>query len=372
MRKIIATFSILFLLVISSATLASGKTPIVQAVLFFSPTCPHCHKVMTEDLPPLTEKYGEKLQIMAVDVTEQAGADLYKKAVEQFSISDDRHGVPTLVVGETVLVGSSEIPAQFPQIVQSSLSVGGGVAWPEIPGLSQYVAETAAKTVDGQSITMQDASSDLPDWIQRFLMDPAGNSMALVMLPVMLISVIAVAVLFINGHDFSKVQIPAWVLPLLSVLGIGVAFYLSFIEVTKTEAFCGPIGNCNDVQKSPYAILFGFLPVGILGLMGYAAIVTSWVAAQFGPARFRKYLHLALWGFAWFGILFSIYLTFLEPFVIGATCAWCISSALIMTLIFWVTTPNAITAFQEISPAPEEDEPGDDEDDREVNEGSEA
>jgi uncharacterized membrane protein len=34
------------------------------------------------------------------------------------------------------------------------------------------------------------------------------------------------------------------------------------------------------------------------------------------------------------GILFSIYLTFLEPFVIGATCAWCITSAVIMTLLF--------------------------------------
>jgi len=34
---------------------------------------------------------------------------------------------------------------------------------------------------------------------------------------------------------------------------------------------------------------------------------------------------------AWFGVLFTIYLTFLEPFVIGATCMWCITSAILMT-----------------------------------------
>ena len=38
------------------------------------------------------------------------------------------------------------------------------------------------------------------------------------------------------------------------------------------------------------------------------------------------------------GVLFSIYLTFLEPFVIGATCAWCLSSAVIMTLLLLLVT----------------------------------
>jgi uncharacterized membrane protein len=41
-----------------------------------------------------------------------------------------------------------------------------------------------------------------------------------------------------------------------------------------------------------------------------------------------------LFGITLFGILFSIYLTFLEPFVIGATCIWCLSSAVIMTILF--------------------------------------
>jgi uncharacterized membrane protein len=42
---------------------------------------------------------------------------------------------------------------------------------------------------------------------------------------------------------------------------------------------------------------------------------------------------IALFAMTGLGTLFSIYLTFLEPFVIGATCMWCLSSATIMTLL---------------------------------------
>jgi hypothetical protein len=54
-----------------------------------------------------------------------------------------------------------------------------------------------------------------------------------------------------------------------------------------------------------------------------------------------------MWGMAFFGVLFSIYLTFLEPFVIGATCMWCISSAILITLIFIAATGPAKRAWQE-------------------------
>jgi uncharacterized membrane protein len=46
-----------------------------------------------------------------------------------------------------------------------------------------------------------------------------------------------------------------------------------------------------------------------------------------------------------FGTLFSIYLTFLEPFVIGATCMWCISSAVLMIILLLASTPGAQQAL---------------------------
>ena len=47
-----------------------------------------------------------------------------------------------------------------------------------------------------------------------------------------------------------------WLFPVLGLAGSGVAIYLTFIETTKAQAICGPVGDCNAVQNSSYAILF--------------------------------------------------------------------------------------------------------------------
>jgi len=54
---------------------------------------------------------------------------------------------------------------------------------------------------------------------------------------------------------------------------------------------------------------------------------------------------LSLLGMTAFGTLFSIYLTFLEPFVIGATCAWCLTSAIIMNVLLWLSLMPAKLAL---------------------------
>jgi uncharacterized membrane protein len=52
-----------------------------------------------------------------------------------------------------------------------------------------------------------------------------------------------------------------------------------------------------------------------------------------------------------FGVIFSIYLTFLEPFVIGATCAWCLSSAVIITVLLWLAVRPGRLALARLSSA---------------------
>jgi uncharacterized membrane protein len=134
---------------------------------------------------------------------------------------------------------------------------------------------------------------------------------------------------------------PHWLIMVLVAVGLFVAGYLTYVETTQTEAACGPVGDCNTVQQSPYATLFGFLPVGVLGLIGYVAILIAWVLQYYGPQKTRSFFTIALWGMAMFGTIFSIYLTYLEPFVIGATCMWCITSAIVQTAILWLATPPA-------------------------------
>ena len=51
-----------FMLVYTDQGLA--QSAIVRAVLFYSPSCPHCQQVIQQDLPPLLEKYGAQLSIL--------------------------------------------------------------------------------------------------------------------------------------------------------------------------------------------------------------------------------------------------------------------------------------------------------------------
>ena len=112
----------------------AGSGTVVHAVLFYSPTCPHCHQVMTEVLPPLERQYKNQLQILEVDVSTADGQQLYQSAIAYFNIAQDRQGVPTLIVDSVVLVGSGEIPQYLPSLIERGLTQEGGVDWPAIPG----------------------------------------------------------------------------------------------------------------------------------------------------------------------------------------------------------------------------------------------
>ena len=138
--------------------------------------------------------------------------------------------------------------------------------------------------------------------------------------------------------------------PVLCLIGLGVAGYLAYVETARVEAVCGPVGDCNTVQQSEYARLFGVLPIGLLGVVGYIMIFLSWSISRSANQRHAAYASLTVSGMAAFGVFFSIYLTFLEPFVIGATCAWCLSSAIVMTALLWLSLPPARLALSDLLP----------------------
>ncbi len=341
--------------------------PVVRAVLFYSPTCPHCHKVLQEDLPPLVQKYGDQLRILLIDVTTAGGQELYQSAAKAIPIPDNKRGVPALVVGETLLVGDKEIPEKFPGIIEQGLA-SGGIDWPAIPGLDrvlkdiearQEAEETPAspqtpapKTPSAPATSAPEKSSEGASLnpvavraisemsiSERLALDPAGSAIAIITL-ILMLGMLTWALVTWARTDFAFSVGPNWLnwmIPLLSVIGMGVAFYLTFVETTGAEAVCGPVGDCNAVQQSPYALLFGILPVGLLGLLGYIAIIALWAWQRFGPAEKTARTGWLLPSIIYFGVAFSAYLTFLEPFVIGAICMWCMTSAWIMTILLFLT-----------------------------------
>ena len=176
-----------------------------------------------------------------------------------------------------------------------------------------------------------------PGVLERFGRDPAGNALAVVVLAAML-AALAAAAASLAGRSVRLPRIPWGVIPLLALLGLGVAAYLAYVEGAQVRAVCGPVGDCNAVQQSSYARLFGVLPVGVLGMAGYLVIGSSWLVALRARPAVGRAAARVLWAGALLGVLFSLYLTFLEPFVIGATCAWCLSSAVLITLILVAAT----------------------------------
>jgi uncharacterized membrane protein len=364
------------LALLQSVLPAQAQGAVVRAVLFYSPSCPHCHQVITEDLPPLFEKYGERLQVIGIDVAQQGGQALYQAAIQRFKIPPERQGVPTLIVGDVVLVGSLEIPEQLPGLIEKHLAQGG-VAWPDIPGLAETLAAapptptaTSARPTDIATLAQPGSSAtpapttpastptaqpglivtdDRPLGLQEKLAhDPLGNALAIAVLIGMVLVVGRVLVALLRAENAPQSTWQPWAIPALSLLGLGVAAYLAYVETAQVAAVCGPVGDCNTVQQSEYALLFGVLPVGMFGLIGYIAILLVWLAGRYGRGPLADLAPAVLLAMTAFGTLFSIYLTFLEPFVIGATCAWCLTSAVVMTLLLWLTAAPGTGAISNL------------------------
>ena len=356
---------------------AEAQQDSVHAVLFYSPTCPHCQAAIEDTLLPMVEHYGDQLEVLAISTATPEGQVLFLAAVERFGIPEERRGVPMLIVGETILVGSAEIPERLPPIVESGLAQGG-IDWPDIPGLSDVLVQVPATETEVDSSQPAETDRPAPSPVPRsgvgeiehdlepapisanpgiagpdsvrvnLLRDPLGSMLSVSVLAGMVISVIAIGA---SLRSEPRPPAPAWAswgIPLLALAGALIASYLAFVEATGAEAVCGPVGNCNAVQQSRYAMLFGRLPVGVLGVAGYLAIITAWLVGRQRLGTPSDLAGVALFAMTAFGVLLSIYLTFLEPFVIGATCAWCLSSAIIMTVLMWLASSPAMAALNRI------------------------
>jgi len=327
MRKLSLPFTVLLivacLVIPPTAAAQSADEPVVQAIFFYTPTCPACHRVISEVLEPMMDDYGDRLQIVRINTHEPSGYELYQATVERYQIPRERQGVPTLVVGDVVLVGGREIPEQFPALAEEGLAAGG-IGWPDIPGLAHAISE------------VQPAEIETPP------PDPVGFALAGVVLAVMVAALgyaawrigtarqrlFQLSQLDCNPLTYAK----TWAIPLLGLAGLGIATYLAYVEITHAEAICGPIGECNIVQSSPYALILG-IPVAVLGVLHYLAIGALWVGQRYLGGRWANLTTLGLLGLTIFGTLFSIYLTCLEIFVVSAICTWCLGSAVTTTIL---------------------------------------
>src|SRR5690349_2156972 len=123
---------------------------------------------------------------------------------------------------------------------------------------------------------------------------------------------------------------PGLILAVLDVVGLGIALYLSVVELQGGVPACGVLKGCEEVARSEYSRIAG-IPVAVFG------VALSLVLLTLALAWWRTDLYallLAHYGLSLAGVLFEAYFLTLQVFVIGAVCIWCTSYGLSLILRF--------------------------------------
>jgi uncharacterized membrane protein len=120
----------------------------------------------------------------------------------------------------------------------------------------------------------------------------------------------------------------------LALLGAFIGLYLTLYKlgVIGTLA-CSTIGNCETVQLSRWSTLLG-LPVATWGVGYWVSVLAIAIAGLQERWVDSPALGFALLLLTGWGLLFSAWLTYLELFVIHAICIWCVTSAVLATVVF--------------------------------------
>src|SRR5690606_36461460 len=114
----------------------------------------------------------------------------------------------------------------------------------------------------------------------------------------------------------------------LALIGMLISTYMLLYHVGLIGSIMCGTGGCQTVQNSPWADVLG-VPVPLIGLLGYGVLfLAALIGTRAGGLADRRIAAVLVTG-AVIGAGFSIYLTYLEMYVIHAWCRWCIGSAVV-------------------------------------------
>jgi uncharacterized membrane protein len=122
---------------------------------------------------------------------------------------------------------------------------------------------------------------------------------------------------------------------LISLAGIFIALYLLLYKLGYVGTLVCAVGSCEVVQTSKWARFLG-LPVAGWGVAYYVATLAVALAGLASSLADSRALSRAMVAVTGVGVLFSLWLTWLELFVIDAICQWCVGSAILATALFVV------------------------------------
>jgi uncharacterized membrane protein len=120
---------------------------------------------------------------------------------------------------------------------------------------------------------------------------------------------------------------------IIAMIGLIDALYLTWVKLSHHESACLPgIGNCETVNTSRYATIFG-IPIALIGAGAYLTILLILFLEQ-RKGFWKDNSGMIIFGLSLIGVLYSAYLSYLELAVIRAVCPFCVISAAALLLIF--------------------------------------
>lgn len=117
---------------------------------------------------------------------------------------------------------------------------------------------------------------------------------------------------------------------LLALAGFAVSAYLLTVHWGWWSAVCLGVGDCELVNTSRFSEFLG-IPVALLGMFAYAGMFAASVFVMRGA--YTEWAGRLLFFGAAIGVAFSVYLTYVELFILHEICPWCVLSALIVSMI---------------------------------------
>ena len=155
MRKAISFFLVLLVLGFPGWVLdIEAQEPVVQILLFYSETCPHCEDIINNFLPGIQERYGDQLEVKLLDISEQANFELVLALEEIYGIPEEEAGIPEIFIGHTPpLIGSYAIREQLDGLIREYLDAGG-VDFPSPEQLALLVTPVPTATPTSTAVPL--------------------------------------------------------------------------------------------------------------------------------------------------------------------------------------------------------------------------
>jgi uncharacterized membrane protein len=120
---------------------------------------------------------------------------------------------------------------------------------------------------------------------------------------------------------------------LIALIGVFLSLYLTLYKLGYIGTLACGTGSCEYVQLSRWGTFLG-LPVAAWGLGFYVGVFAVAVAGTQERFEESRRLTMLLVGVTGWGVLFTLWLTYLELFVIHALCRWCLGSAALTLALF--------------------------------------